>query len=196
MGAARSARWLVAAVALVAVAGVARVAAKPGGHPRRRGIDALIIHSLGGPDCRDGTRFYKTVTGDARQWMTTFNRLPIVSIHYVVDRDGHVEAGVPEDIAATHATGWNQRSIGIELVNNGDGRDPFPPTQITALVTLAKAIMARHPGIAIGRVLRHSDVDQSTFPPERYGDGCTTYRRKEDPGDAFPWEAFRASLAP
>lgn len=196
MASARLAQGLVVAVALVAVATSAPVAAKPGGHPRRRTIDALIVHSLGGPDCRDGTRFYRTVSGDARLWMATFNRLPIVSIHYVVDRDGQVEAGVPEDVAATHATGWNQRSIGIELVNNGDGRDPFPPGQVAALVTLAKAIRARHPGIALDRVLRHSDVDRSTFPPERFGDACAAYRRKEDPGDAFPWTAFKAALAP
>lgn len=196
MALARAARSLALIAALVGAAGVARPAAKPGGHPRRRGIDALIVHSLGGPDCRDGARFYRTVTGDARLWMATFNRLPIVSIHYVVDREGQIEAGVPEDIAATHATGWNQRSIGIELVNNGDGRDPFPDAQITALVTLAKAIMARHPGIRMERVLRHSDVDESTFPAARFGEGCTAYRRKEDPGAAFPWDAFRAALAP
>jgi N-acetylmuramoyl-L-alanine amidase len=196
MASVRPAPRLAAAVALAAVVGSAQLAAKPGGHPRRRSVDALIVHSLGGPDCRAGTRFYRAVTGDARAWMATFNRLPVVSIHYVVDRDGRVEAGVPEDIAATHATGWNQRSIGIELVNNGDGRDPFPPPQIKALVTLARAVMARHPGIRPERVLRHSDVDRSTFPSDRFGEGCAAYRRKEDPGDAFPWDAFRAALAP
>lgn len=196
MGSAWPARRLLAAVALVAAAGAARPAAKPGGHPRRRSVDALIVHSLGGPDCRDGSRFYKTVTGDARLWMSTFNRLPMVSIHYVVDRGGEIAPGVPEEIAATHATGWNQRSIGIELVNNGDGRDPFPPAQVTALVTLARAIMARHPDIALDRVLRHSDVDRSTVPAARFGEGCAAYRRKEDPGDAFPWAAFKAALAP
>ena len=56
--------------------------------------------------------------------------------------------------------------------------------------------MARHTGIGLERVLRHSDVDQSTFPADRYGDRCTAYRRKGDPGDAFPWDAFKAALAP
>lgn len=173
---------------------VPALAAKPGGHPRRRAIDSVIVHSLGGPDCRDGRRFYRHVDGDARQWRDTFTRLPIVSIHYVVGRDGAVEAGVPESIAATHATGWNQRSIGIELVNDGDGVDPFPEVQIAALVRLVRDLRQRHPAIARSRVLRHSDVDQRPFDVARHGAGCDAYRRKDDPGAAFPWDSFLAAI--
>ena len=174
--------------------GAAGLEAKPGGHPRRRAVDAVIIHSLGGPDCRAGAPFYRRIDGDARHWMTTFNRLPIVSIHYVIDREGTVERGVPESVAATHARGWNQRSVGIELVNNGDGVDPFPPPQIDALVQLVRDIRQRHPAITLPRVLRHSDVDRSTFPAAKHGEGCAAFRRKLDPGDAFPWDAFRAAI--
>lgn len=168
--------------------------AKPGGHPRRRAVDTIIVHSLGGPDCRDGLRFYRTIAGTARQWRDTFARLPIVSIHYVVDRAGQIEAGVPEHVAATHATGWNQRSIGIELVNDGDGVDPFPEVQVSSLLGLVREIMARHPAVTRARVLRHSDVDRSTFPEARHGAGCNAFRRKEDPGEAFPWTAFTTAL--
>jgi N-acetylmuramoyl-L-alanine amidase len=187
---------LVVAVLATTLAASRPVEAKPGGHPRRRPVDAIIIHSLGGPDCRDGRRVYRTIDGDARAWMATFNRLPIVSIHYLIDRDGGVEAGVPESIAATHAVGWNQRSIGIELVNNGDGVDPFPAAQVQALARLVAAIRVRHPAITPQRILRHSDVDQSTFPAARYGESCTSQRRKLDPGEAFPWAEFVAGLAP
>ncbi|MGE0816639.1 MAG: N-acetylmuramoyl-L-alanine amidase [Vicinamibacterales bacterium] len=186
-------RRAVAAVLVLAAAGL--VEAKPGGHPRRRPVDAVIVHSLGGPDCADGRRFYRTVEGDAASWMATFNRLPIVSIHYVIGRDGQVAAGVPEAVAAAHATGWNQRSIGIELVNNGDGVDPFPAVQVEALVTLVRGILARHPDVTPARILRHSDVDRSTFPEAAFGRACTAFRRKEDPGAAFPWEAFEAAVA-
>lgn len=168
--------------------------AKPGGHPRRRPVDAIIVHSLGGPDCRDGRRFYRTIEGDASTWLDTFNRLPIVSIHYIIGRDARVVAGVPESVAATHASGWNQRSIGIELVNNGDGVDPFPREQLAALVELVRAIRGRHPAITPARILRHSDVDRSTFPAS-HGVGCGAYRRKEDPGAAFPWASFLAQIA-
>lgn len=187
--------WLALLALLLAVgAGGVRLAAKPGGHPRRRPVDAIIIHSLGGPDCRAGRPFYRTIDGDAQEWLATFNRLPMVSIHYVIGRDGQVAAGVPESVAATHATGWNQRSIGIELVNNGDGQDPFPAAQIAALTELVRGIRGRHPDITLSRVLRHSDVDVSTFPASRHGDACAAFRRKEDPGAAFPWATFRATL--
>lgn len=184
---------LVASTAVMAALAVP-LTAKPGGHPRRRAVDSVIVHSLGGPDCRDGRRFYRRVDGDARQWLDRFTRLPVVSIHYVIGRDGVVVAGVPEAVAATHATGWNQRSIGIELVNDGDGVDPFPPAQVAALVALVRDLRTRHPGITRSRVLRHSDVDQRPFDVTRHGPGCDAYRRKEDPGPAFPWDAFLAAV--
>ena len=172
----------------------ARVAARSTGHPRHHAIDALIIHSLGGPDCQNGALFYKQIDGDAQSWARRFASLPGVSIHYVIGRDGAVVAGIPEAMAASHAIGWNQRSIGIELVNNGDGVDPFPAAQLDALVQLAREIRERHPDITIEHVLRHSDVDQTMFPA-LHGRRCGAYRRKLDPGDAFPWVDFKAALA-
>jgi N-acetyl-anhydromuramyl-L-alanine amidase AmpD len=171
------------------------VQAKPTGHPRRRTVDAIIIHSLGGPDCQAGQHFYRTIDGDARVWLANFNALPIVSIHYIIGRDGEVAVSVPESLAATHAIGWNQRSIGIELVNNADGADPFPQAQIDALLRLVREIRQRHRAITPDRVLRHSDVDHTHFSALKHGAGCAAYRRKEDPGDAFPWASFKAALS-
>ncbi len=180
---------------LITAAATGDAGAKSTGRPRRRPVDAVIVHSLGGPDCQQGTRFFRRIEGDARAWVATFARLPIVSIHYVIGRDGVVAAGLAETVAASHAVGWNQRSIGIELVNNGDGVDPFPDVQLMALRRLIGEIRGRHPAITLDRVLRHSDVDHSTFPAARHGEGCTAFRRKLDPGEAFPWDAFTASLA-
>jgi N-acetyl-anhydromuramyl-L-alanine amidase AmpD len=173
----------------------AAVQAKPTGHARRRSVDAIIIHSLGGPDCQAGQHFYRAIDGDARAWLARFNALPIVSIHYIIGRDGDVAVSVPESLAATHAIGWNQRSIGIELVNNADGVDPFPQAQIDALLRLVRDIRHRHPAVTPDRILRHSDVDHSHFPSWKHGAGCAAYRRKEDPGDAFPWASFKAALS-
>ncbi|MFN7980988.1 MAG: peptidoglycan recognition family protein [Vicinamibacterales bacterium] len=117
------------------------------GHERQHVIDAVIIHSLGGPDCRDGRRFFKQIDGDAAEWAKTFASLPGVSIHYVIGRDGTIVSAIPEDLAASHAIGWNQRSIGIELVNNGDGSDRFPDAQVGALLRLTREIRQRHPAI-------------------------------------------------
>jgi N-acetyl-anhydromuramyl-L-alanine amidase AmpD len=177
---------------LVALALLASGAAfaKPDGPPRPRGVDAIIVHSLGGPDCQDGKVFHRQIEGDAKHWARFFARLPIVSIHYVIDRAGAIESGIAEDKVATHANGWNRRSIGIELVNNGDGVDPFPEAQLDALLRLVRELRARHPEIRVEHIRRHSDVDFSTFPARQHGPACTKYRRKLDPGDAFPWERF------
>ncbi len=191
----RRARRIAALAVLVFVVLAADAGAKSTGKPRRRVVDAVIVHSLGGPDCQHGRPFFKRIEGDARSWITTFRRLPIVSIHYVIGRDGQIEAGIPEELAASHAIGWNQRSIGIELVNNGDGVDPFPAAQLSALARLVREIRARHPAIIPARILRHSDVDHSTFPAATFGASCSAFRRKLDPGDAFPWETFKAAIA-
>ena len=185
-------------IVVLLVAGLCAAESRPAaarrGHERRHVVDALIIHSLGGPDCRDGRRFFKQIDGDAAQWAKTFETLPGVSIHYVIGRDGTVVSSIPEPFAASHAIGWNQRSIGIELVNNGDGVDPFPQPQMDALVRLSREIRQRHPAITPERIFRHSDVDRSMFSDETFGAGCSAYRRKLDPGDAFSWEAFKAAL--
>lgn len=183
---------LLVALAVVAISSL--VHAKSAGHPRRRKVDAVIVHSLGGPDCQNGKRFFKHIDGDAATWAATFGTLPIVSIHYVIGRDGQIVPGIPETEAASHAIGWNQRSIGIELVNNGDGLDPFPAIQLDALVRLIGELQRRHPQITPERVLRHSDVDRTRFPAAAFGRPCTAFRRKLDPGDAFPWDEFRARL--
>ena len=104
-----------------------------------------------------------------------------VSAHYTIDEDGTVYRHVSEDRRAWHAgqsfwageTDVNGRSIGIELVNPGHefGYRSFPEAQITALIPLAKDIIARH-GIPAGRVLAHSDV-----APDR----------RQDPGELFDW---------
>jgi N-acetylmuramoyl-L-alanine amidase len=104
-----------------------------------------------------------------------------VSAHYTVAQDGRVYRHVPEERRAWHAgiSYWagernvNARSIGIELVNPGHefGYEPFPETQIAALIDLVSGIRERH-AIPQERVIGHSDVAPA---------------RKQDPGELFPW---------
>lgn len=104
-----------------------------------------------------------------------------VSAHYMIDEAGKVFALVDEEKRAWHAglSSWrgesaiNSRSIGIELVNPGHefGYRSFPEAQMTALIELAKSILARWP-IPPRNVVGHSDVAP---------------RRKQDPGELFDW---------
>lgn len=117
-----------------------------------------------------------------------------VSAHYLIPQDPPVHRGkpriwqlVPEDKLAWHAgisfwrgaTRINDTSIGIELENRGWQKTggikhftPFAPGQISALIPLAKDIIARY-DIAPQNVVAHADVAP---------------QRKDDPGPLFPWQ--------
>lgn len=136
-------------------------------HGPRRGtgpVDMLVLHYTGMATAQDSLDRLRDPEAS-------------VSSHYLIDTDGTVHRLVAEEFRAWHAglaywrgeTDVNSRSIGIELQNVGDA--PFPEVQIDALITLARAILARHPIRPIG-VVGHSDV-----APDR----------KIDPGELFPW---------
>jgi len=154
---------------------------------KRSRIDEIIIHATGGPSCRRGKVVFSNP--GTLQWMARFfKRSRRVSIHYIVGRDGRIARGVAENRVAIHARHHNRTSIGIEMINEGNGRVAFPKAQVAALVKLVRAIRRRH-AIALSKILRHSDVDHSTFR-------CAgkRVRRKQDPGPAFDWKAFKAAL--
>jgi N-acetylmuramoyl-L-alanine amidase len=107
-----------------------------------------------------------------------------VSAHYLVDEGGTVQALVAEQNRAWHAgvsfwrgaTGLNDRSIGIEIVNPGHefGYRPFPPAQMQAVRELCQGILARWP-IPARNVVAHSDIAPN---------------RKQDPGELFDWRGL------
>ena len=152
--------------------------------PKRTAIDQIIIHATGGPSCQSG-RVVFSDPGTVERIRAFFARSGAVSIHYIVGRDGEVAKGVPEDEIAFHTNGFNDRSIGIELINRGDGTDSFSEVQLAALAKLVEDIRRRH-AIRLDNVVGHEDVDRSTFQC-----GGRLVRRKQDPGRAFPWSQFR-----
>ncbi len=144
------------------------------GERRGRGRpDCLILHYTGMPT---GEAALKVLLDPASE----------LSAHYFVWEDGAIDQLVKESERAWHAgkASWkgesdlNSASIGVEIVNPGHdgGSPPFPVHQIAATIALARDVCARW-GIAPERVLAHSDVAPS---------------RKQDPGEAFPWERLWA----
>ena len=184
--------WPVLA-ALTAVAGHAE--ARRNGAARTQVIDMVVIHSTGGPTCDAATgRPIWVKAGTMDDNMRHIEAHPRLGIHYMIDRDGTLRSSVPEDQVAHHVFRFSGRSIAIELINDGDGRDPFPEAQLTSLVELLRSIRQRR-GIARDGVQRHADLDHAPLPCD------TTQRRKVDPGDAFPMESvldrvFHAPLPP
>ena len=102
-----------------------------------------------------------------------------VSAHYTIDRDGsyilHVStfdrawhAGVSTD--ARGMKNLNDFSIGIELVNLNDGKDPWPDAQVQVLKNIINGLKRRFP---LKQIVSHE------FIAEPQG-------RKSDPKN-FPW---------
>jgi N-acetylmuramoyl-L-alanine amidase len=156
--------------------------------PRREFVDSIIIHAIGGPSCEAGKLVFSGAPGDAQRWKEFFDRHPFLGIHYVVDRDGLALASTPEVRIANHALDNNATSIGIELVPEGDGIEPFGKRQTTALIRLLKSIRSRYE-VAIENIKGHSEVDVRTFAC-----GGGRYRTKMDPGANFPWARVRAAV--
>lgn len=108
-----------------------------------------------------------------------------VSAHYTVGRDGSIVQHVSTFDRAWHAgnsidkfgrTNVNNFSVGIEIVNRGDGTDPWPQDQIDAVHNLC-AYLKRHRYPAIKQIASHEFI---AVPPGR----------KNDPHD-FPWAQFK-----
>jgi N-acetyl-anhydromuramyl-L-alanine amidase AmpD len=143
--------------------------------------DMIVIHATGGPTCNAQGEPIWVRAGELQENLEAIERHPTLGVHYMIDRDGRIVSSVPEDRVAHHVFTFSARSIGIELVNDGDGLDPFPEPQLEALVGLIRGLGRKY-GITAGNVKRHSDLDRARLPcaPER--------RRKVDPGEAFPLE--------
>lgn len=132
-------------------------------------VDTVILHYTGMPAAKDALERMQDAEAE-------------VSAHYMIGENGDIYHLVDEGRCAWHAgvskwkgeSGLNDRSIGIELVNPGHefGYRDFPARQIDVLILLLKDIVTRF-AIRPSRVLGHSDVAP---------------RRKEDPGERFPWK--------
>lgn len=110
-----------------------------------------------------------------------------ISSHYVVDKDGKIYQLVNDKMEAFHAgvsalrgdtsPTVNQRSIGIEIVNLGNSRDPFTEKQMQALEKLVPWLMKTYK-VPMKNLVGHRDV-------------ALPAGRKIDPADNFPWARVR-----
>ena len=96
-------------------------------------------------------------------WFT--NPQTKVSAHYNIGKDGRIVQMVRDGQRGWHA-GWsvwkgirnvNDFSIGIELVNKGNGVDPYPEVQYRTLVALCKRLVAQY-AIRTEDIVGHKDV--------------------------------------
>ncbi len=112
-----------------------------------------------------------------------------ISVHYYIDKKGTITQFVDDKHIAWHAgvsswvvdgeriNGCNAISVGIELENLNNGRDPYPQAQYDAAVWLTKRLVSEY-AIPRNQLVRHLDIAP---------------RRKTDPA-GFPWERFTADV--
>jgi hypothetical protein len=167
-----------------------------GGEERTaRDIDLIVVHSIGGPICKSGAVYFTPASGSAVFWRDWFIGEGGKSIHYVVGRDGDIAQQRPELRTAGHVsfggvmTEVNLRSIGIELVNRGDGIEPFPEAQLNALSALVAEIAARY-GLPPEALVTHAALDDRM----QADCGGEPLRRNLDPGPLFPLKHVRAAI--
>lgn len=151
-------------------------------------IDLVVMHCTELPDLATARRFGEQIHYAGSQ---TGN-----SGHFYIDRDGSIAQYVPIERVAHHTHGYNERSIGIELVNRGrypewlDSRrqamdEPYPKAQVEALARLLQRLQSNLD--ALQWIAGHEDLDTTQVPAS--DDAGKFVRRKRDPGPLFPWDA-------
>lgn len=88
-----------------------------------------------------------------------------VGYHFIIKRDGTIEAGRDEDVIGAHVEGYNSTSVGVCLVGGVDDRlkpeANFTPAQMQALRSLLVTLLAKYEG----SILRaHHDVAPKACP--------------------------------
>ena len=141
--------------------------------------DLIVIHVSATPPSRDIGAAEIDAMHKAEGWNG-------IGYHYVIRRNGEVEAGRPIDQVGAHVGGWNSVSIGICLVGginaNGIPQDNRTPEQTSALVGLLRDLLKT---FKTAKICGHRDlspdknrngrVDQSEFIK-----ACPCF-------DAIPW---------
>ncbi len=130
-------------------------------------IDTVVLHHTASSDLESVIRWFSNPESE-------------VSAHFTVGRDGaivqHVStwrrawhAGVSEDYFGRKSV--NDFSVGIEIVNIGDGTQEYTLEQLEAVENLVAVLVQRHP---ISVITSHQHI-------------ARPFGRKNDPIN-FPWE--------
>lgn len=141
-----------------------------GQRPAGYEIDTVVIHSTVIPTLEKTTEAFCRVSSQ-------------VSAHFTIGKDGSIVQHVSTWDRAWHAgvskdffgkDNLNHFSVGIELVNLNDGKDPYPQEQIDALHAIIVVLKRRFP---IKQLTSHEFV-------------AKPFGRKNDPM-AFPWDKLK-----
>jgi hypothetical protein len=146
----------------------------PNHDERSKSISIIVVHSTASDTLKSAADWLCAAWSD-------------VSTHYIIDEAGNIFCLVDDNKVAWHAgkarwdgtTDVNGVSLGIELVNLNDGKDPYEPVQIAALTWLVEW-KAHQYGVQAENIVRHLDV-------------AIPAGRKDDP-KGFAWVAWKKTL--
>ena len=124
-------------------------------------IDCVVLHATAQNEMSEATTLFA-------------HRGSGVSAHFVVGRDGRVVQMVPVEMRAWHAGvsqlagvgGVNDYSVGIEMVNLDDGRDPYTDAQYRSVAGIIRLLRTRLT-IPNDRIVSHAQI---ALPPGRKRD--------------------------
>ena len=133
-------------------------------------VSTIVIHSTVIPTLKATTEAFQRESSQ-------------VSAHFTIGQDGSIVQNVSTWDRAWHAgvsrdysgkENLNHYSIGIELVNLNDGKEPYSDKQLDALRAIIKVMMRRYP---ISSLTSHEFI-------------AVPSGRKSDP-KSFPWEKLK-----
>jgi len=148
-----------------------------GKRPKDAVIDTVVLHHTAGPSLRGTVLWFADTKSQ-------------VSAHFTIGKDGTIVQHVSLFNRAWHAgksqdkfgrEGVNDFSIGIEMVNVGDGKDPWTKEQVNAVHNLL-AYLKDYAFPEIKQITSHEFI-------------ALPLGRKNDPL-GFPWETLNDLKVP
>ncbi len=127
---------------------------RKGNFTRRSKTDEVILHHA---------EASSATVWDINDWHLS-NGWVGIGYHYYIRKDGSIYRGRPEWAVGAHATGHNDRSIGI-CCEGAYMTETMPAAQLASLKALLRDIMGRYGTLALKR---HRDVNATSCPGDRF----------------------------
>lgn len=150
-----------------------------GNFTRRSKTDEVILHHA---------EASSATVWDINQWHLD-NGWVGIGYHYYIRKDGSIYRGRPEWAVGAHATGHNDRSIGI-CCEGAYMTETMPAAQLASLKALLRDIMGRYGTLALKR---HRDVNATSCPGDNFPWAEAQDYMKED-DQMLSYEQFKAYM--
>jgi len=126
-----------------------------------RPIHWIVVHTAAAYDFKAKRVVYQS-TATIRAYHERHNGWRDIGYHWVIEEDGSVHPGRPEEQEGAHVGGFNENTLGICVTGHGD-HAPFLPAQLASLVRLCAQKCAAHRLSGI-RVIGHREADEHGAP--------------------------------